>query len=229
MKRGCSTGQIQEEQKVERFVRLMFEAELYSMKCEENRQKPVVFSESFERRMKKLIDWERRKYQIRTGVRYMLSAAAVMLIILCLTNPGYIAKAWNVLVKWHKTHLEVDVPDTEWMGAVPEYELSYVPEGFELVMEDCDEIFGGDFWYKKEERDLFFSYSFSGGNHQYDNEHSEISMIQDKEGNDVLLVKFEDGGYSMLWQAKEGLTFSLDADVTEEELFKIKDGIQVKK
>ncbi|MEY8524002.1 DUF4367 domain-containing protein [Lachnospiraceae bacterium 38-10] len=201
MKRGCSTGQIQEEQKVE----------------------------SFERRMKKLIDWERRKYQIRTGVRYMLSAAAVMLIILCLTNPGYIAKAWDVLVKWHKTHLEVDVPDTEWMGAVPEYELSYVPEGFELVMEDCDEIFGGDFWYKKEERDLFFSYSFSGGNHQYDNEHSEISMIQDKEGNDVLLVKFEDGGYSMLWQAKEGLTFSLDADVTEEELFKIKDGIQVKK
>ncbi len=45
----------------------------------------------------------------------------------------------------------------------------------------------------------------------------------------MLLVKFEDGGYSMLWQSKEGLTFSLDADVTEKELFKIKDGIQVKK
>ena len=45
----------------------------------------------------------------------------------------------------------------------------------------------------------------------------------------MLLVKFEDGGYSMLWRSKEGLTFSLIADVSEEEIFKIKDGIKIKK
>ena len=228
MKRGYSAGQIQEEQKMERFVRMMFEAELYSVKCRENQQRPVVFSESFERRMEKLIDWERRKYQIRTGGRYVLSAAAVLLIILCLTNPGYIAKAWDVLVKWHKTHLEVDMPDTEWTGAVPEYELTYVPEGFEVVKEDCDE-FGGMVRYEKGEKHLWLKYSLSGGNHQYDNEHSEISMIQDKEGNDVLLVKFEDGSYSMLWVSKDDIMFSIYADADEEELFRIKDGIEMVK
>lgn len=222
----------QKEQKIERLVRLMFEAELYSMKYMEELREPVAFSERFERRMERLIFWQRRKYQIGTVVRYVLSAAAVLFIILCLTNPGYIAKAWDVLVKWHSTHLEVDMPDTEWTGPVPMYELTYVPEGFELEMEDCDEIFGGSFYYfscEDEEKVIFFDYSPSGGNHQYDNEHSEISVIQDGEGNEVLLIKFEDGGHSMLWKSKEGLTFSLTADVTEEEIFKIKDGIKVKK
>lgn len=219
----------QKEQKIEKLVRLMFEAELYSMKYMEDQQGPAAFSEGFEQRMKRLIGWQRRKYQIRTAVRYMLSAAAILFIILCLTNPGYIAKAWDVLVKWHSTHMEVDMPDAEWTGPVPMYELTYVPEGFELEMEYCDEIFGGTFVYKNEEREIFFHYLPSGGNYQYDNERSEISVIQDGEGNEVLLVKFEDGGHSMLWKSKEGLTFSLDADVTEEEIFKIKDGIKIKK
>ncbi len=238
MKRGCddvmkySMAKDQKEQKIERLVRLMFEAELYSMKYMEDQQGPAAFSAGFEQRMKRLIGWQRRKYQIRTVVRYMLSAAAILFIILCLTNPGYIAKAWDVLVKWHSTHMEVDMPDAEWTGPVPMYELTYVPEGFELEMEYCDEIFGGSFSYfsyEDEEKVIFFDYSPSGGNHQYDNEHSEISVIQDGEGNDVLLVKFEDGGYSMLWRSEEGLTFSLIADVSEEEIFKIKDGIKIKK
>ena len=165
------------EQKIERLVRLMFEAELYSMKYMEGMQKPAAFSEGFERRMERLIGWQRRKYQIRTAVRYILSASAILLIILCLANPGYIAKAWDVLVKWHSTHMEVDMPDAEWTGPVPVYELTYVPEGFELEMEDCDEIFGGSFSYfscEDEEKVIFFDYSPSGGNHQYDNELIEI-------------------------------------------------------
>lgn len=218
---------IREEQRIERVVRLMFEAELYSMEHSEKPREPVVFSDIFERRMERLIGWQRRKYQIRSAVRYILSAAAVLLIILCLTNPGYIAKAWDVLVKWHSTHLEVDMPDTEWTGAVPIYELTYVPEGFEVVIEDCDEM-GGVILYGSEEKEICVIYSMSGGNHNYDNEHSEISIIKDEEGVEILLVEFEDGGYSMLWRSKEGITFSLDADVPKEELFRIKDGINVK-
>lgn len=219
----------QKEQKIERLVRLMFEAELYSMTYMDDMREPVAFSEGFERRMERLIGWQRRKYQIGTAVRYVLSAAAILLIILCLTNPGYIAKAWDVLVKWHSTHLEVDMPDVEWTGPVPMYELTYVPEGFELEMEDCDKIFGGHFSYKDGEKVIFFNYSPSGGNHQYDNEHSEISVIQDEEGNEVLLVRFEDGSYSMLWVSKDNIMFSMYAEVSEEELFKIKDGIKIKK
>ena len=156
-----SMAKDQKEQKIERLVRLMFEAELYSMKYMEDQQGPAAFSAGFEQRMKRLIGWQRRKYQIRTVVRYMLSAAAILFIILCLTNPGYIAKAWDVLVKWHSTHLEVDMPDTEWTGAVPKYELSYVPEGFEVVMEDCDEM-GGVILYGDEEKEICVIYSMSG-------------------------------------------------------------------
>ena len=217
-----------EEQKIERIVRLMFEAELYGMEHSEKPREPVVFSDIFERRMERLIDWQRRKYQIRSAVRYILSAAAVLLIILCLSNPGYIAKAWDVLVKWHSTHLEVDMPDTEWTGAVPIYELTYVPEGFELVMGGYDE-FGGMMRYENGEKFFWIDYSMPGGNHNYDNEHSEISIIKDEKGVEILFVEFEDGGYSMLWVSKDNIMFSIYADVTREELFKIKDGIKVKK
>lgn len=198
------------------------------MKYREELREPVAFSEGFERRMERLIGWQRRKHQIGTVVRYVLSAAAILFIILCLTNPGYIAKAWDVLVKWHSTHLEVDMPDAEWTGPVPMYELTYVPEGFELEMEDYDE-FGGMIRYGKGEKYFKLNYSLPGGDHQYDNEHSEISMIQDEDGNEVLLVRFEDGSYSMLWVSKENIMFSMYAEVSEEELFKIKDGIKVKK
>lgn len=218
-----------EEQKFERLVRLMFEAELCNMENGAGTRKPVAFSDAFEQGMQRMIKSQRQRYQIRAAVRYALAAAAVALLVVCLTNPGYIAKAWDVLVKWHSTHLEVDMPDTEWTGAVPEYELTYVPEGFELVMEDCDEIYGGVFVYENGEKQICLSYSVGGGNYNFDNEHSEISIIKDKEGIEILLVVFEGGGYSMLWKSKEELRFSLDADVDEKELFKIKDGIKIKK
>lgn len=217
----------QEEQKIERLVRHMFEAELCYMEDWLKMHKPVEFSDVFEQGMQRLVKSQRRNYQIRTAARYVLTAAAVLLILLCLINPGYIAKAWDVLVKWHSTHLEVDVPDAEWTGAAPRYELTYVPEGFELVMEDCDE-FGGTILYENGENYLRLNYSLVGGNHKYDNEHSEISVIEDKEGNTVLFVRHEGGGYSMLWTSKDEIMFSMYALVTEEELFKIKDGIKIK-
>lgn len=218
----------QEEQKVERLIRCMFEAELYAMENRENVQRPVAFSEVFEQRMQRLIRNQRRNAQVRTVVRYVLSAAAVLLILFCLTNPGYIAKAWDVLVRWHSTHLEIDMPDTGQAEALPEYEMTYVPEGFALTMKDCDEL-RGLILYENGEKEICMHYSVSGGNYNYDNERSEISVIEDEEGTEILLVKFGDGGYSMLWKSKEGITFSLDGDVDEKELFRIKDGIKAKK
>lgn len=218
----------QEEQKIERLVRLMFEAELRNMENGTGTRKPVAFSGAFEQGMRRMIESQRQRCQIRAAVRYALAAAAAALLVVCLTNPGHIAKAWDVLVKWHSTHLEVDLPDAEWTGAVPEYELTYVPEGFELVMEDCDE-FGGVIVYENGDNYFSLNYSLVGGSHNYDNEHSEISIIEDKEGNTVLFIRYEEGGYSMLWTSKDEIMFSMYARVTEDELFKIKDGIKVKK
>ena len=64
MKRGCddvmkySMAKDQKEQKIERLVRLMFEAELYSMKYMEDQQGPAAFSAGFEQRMKRLAEAE---------------------------------------------------------------------------------------------------------------------------------------------------------------------------
>lgn len=217
----------QEDQKIERLVRCMFKAELSEMENREGAQKPIAFSDAFERGMQRLIRSQRRNYQIKAAVRYVLSAAAVLLLLLCLANPGYIAKAWDVLVKWHSTHLEIDMPDAEWTEALPEYEMTYIPEGFVLTMKDCDE-FGGLMLYENGDNYFRFSYALTGGNYKYDNEHSEISVIEDKEGNTVLFIQYEEGGYSMLWNSKDGILFSLYAFIDEEELLKIKDGIKIK-
>lgn len=216
-----------EEKEIGELVRLMFETELYSMECIEKLNKPVVFSDTFQQRMARLIRRQRRNYKIKTVVKYALSAAAVILLVLCLTNPGYVARAWDVLVKWHSTHLEIDMPDAEEGVIVPEYELTYVPDGFVVTMEEYHET-GGVIIYNKDEREVCLIYSMSGGNHNYDNEHSKISAIKDKDGIEILLVEFEDGGCAMLWRTEQRITFSMDADVDKEELFKIKDGIEVK-
>lgn len=217
-----------DEQELAEIIRLMFEVELEGMKRSEKLQEKVEFSDGFERRMERLIKSQRRKAQIRKAVKYALSAAAVLLVVFCLIRPGIAAKAWDVVVRWHSTHLEVGLPDAEWIGSVPEYELTYVPEGFELAKKDCDE-FGGVILYENGENYLRLSYYLAGGNYKYDNEHSEISVIEDEEGNAVLFIKYESGGYSMLWDLDDEIMFSLYALVTEDELFKIKNGIKIKK
>ena len=218
-----------DEQELAEIIRLMFEVELEGMKRSEKLQEKVEFSDGFERRMERLIKSQRRKAQIRKAVKYALSAAAVLLVVFCLIRPGIAAKAWDVVVRWHSTHLEVGLPDAEWTGPVPEYELTYVPEGFVMTRKECDE-FGGFLKYDKEDDYFHFSYSIGGGNNNYDNERSKISVVKDDDGTEILLVEWEEDGFcSTLWQSKEGLTFSLDGYLTKEEIFKMRDGIRVKK
>ena len=241
MKMGYNMSEMRDEEEIRELVRLMSEAELQSMEQDETLREPAEFSEMFHRRMERLIGRQRRGYQIKKAALYILSAAAVFLVILCLTDPGRVVKAWEALVKWYRypkhTELHVHMPEEEKGNAVPEYELTYLPEGFEAMLDEYDGTEGVIHCFKyildgdaMTQQSISLVYGSSNA-HSYFQNGEAASRGKDKEGNEVFCVKEEDGRISLLWYSeKDKLTFLLlGTDSTEEDLFRVKDGIREKK
>lgn len=223
------TWKMADNQREKEWIRLMFDMELYSLEKREEFRIPVQFSKAFYGRMDRLIKKERQKGRIKRTVRYFLSIAAVFLLILCLMHPEYIAKARDVMINWFSSHVEIRFSDMGTPETISEYELTYVPEGFVITGNSYDERFGGVVEYENRGKYITFMYSPDSGSNHYDNEHSEISVLSDADGNEIYFVEYGTGGYSMLWQMEDKVTFSLDADVAKEEMFLIKEGIKGKK
>lgn len=219
----------QDEKEIRELVRLMFDAELEGMERDEKLQEAVPFSETFRLKMERLIKRQRQKFERKTAVKYVLSVAAVFLLVLCLVNPAGIAKAWDMCVTWYRSHIEVRVhiPKEEKGKVISEYELTYVPEGFMLMLDEYDET-EGYIQYNKGQQVITLVYSSSNRSGNY--QQSELTVEKDEEGNEVFVIEDEYGVIRLLWYSKnEKVTFLLYGDGrTKEEMFKIKGGITIK-
>ena len=240
MKTGYNMLEMRDEEEIKGLVRLMSEMELQSMEQDETLREPAEFSETFRRRMERLIGRQRRGYQIKKAVGYIVSAAAVFLVILCLTDPGRVVKAWEAIVKWCRypkhTEMHVHMPGEEKGNAVSEYELTYLPEGFEVTLDEYNGTEGVIHCYKYipdgdavTQQSISLVYGSSNA-HVYFQGSEAALREKDEEGNEVFCVKEEDGLISLLWYSEQDkLTFLLlGSDSTEEEMFRVKDGIREK-
>ncbi len=236
MKRECGMLNMQDEKEIKRLIRALFDAELDLMEQDEELGEPVAFSGSFEKRMQELIRRQRLGYQVKTAVKYALSAAVVFLLVFCLTNPGRVAKAWDALVKWYRypkhVELHVHMPEEEKGKEILEYELTYVPEGFMEGPSDYDGTEGYvqyiDEEYALTQKVILLAYSSSNA-HAYYQETDEALWEKDEEGNEVFCIR-EDGDIRLVWYSeKDKLTFVLlTSGLTKEETYRIKDGIRIK-
>lgn len=95
----------------------------------------ITYSHSFERNMSKLIDKMRNdKYHrfTRKTVRFIVAAAVVAAITFTALA---VEQSRNFIIEQFKTHSVFTVSDTENSQNVEEFELGYIPEGFEKVNE----------------------------------------------------------------------------------------------
>ncbi len=240
MKKRYDMPKEQDEREIRELIGLMFGAELSDMERREEWKKPADFSKGFGERMDRLIRRQRRGYQVKTAVRYALSAAAVFLLIFCLTNPGRVVKAWEALVRWYRypghTELHMNVPEEERGKAIPEYELTYVPEGFDTVLDDYNGSEGFVHCFRfvpcgdgVSQQSISLVYSSSDA-HVYYQDGETALQGRDEDGSEIFCVREGDGYIRLVWYSeKDKAVFQLiGSDSTEEEMLRVKDGIRKK-
>lgn len=95
----------------------------------------ITYSHSFERNMSKLIDKMRNdKYHrfTRKTVRFIVAAAVVAAITFTVLA---VEQSRNFIIEQFKTHSVFSVSDNVKSQNVEDFELGYIPEGFEKVGE----------------------------------------------------------------------------------------------
>ena len=163
--------------------------------------------------------------------------AAVLLLFLCgytmLLVPQVRVWAVNILTDWHEEYVEYSFTYKGTKGelVLPEIEVTYVPQGYEL--EDYQNPFGfsANFDYVNADNQILAIYAVIASdnlNMYADNEHRiNKDVVLDNALEDSFLEATENGWPNDLtWTSPDGkIIFSIVGHLPKEEMLKIANGI----
>lgn len=189
----------------------VFESQLDEFMKSIDCDREVEFSEKFERKMSKLIKRRNKPYfkLICTGGR---RAACIIIAIIILSASSLSVRAvreavHDFIIKIFGNHTTVSVSsdsERDYPTTIEEeYEISNLPDGFELAdyNRDAGTLFAA---YFNGDQYIFFEQfvhdSYSG---YYDNEHSEVEYYTDESGQEYLVqntgqdycISWDNGNY----------------------------------
>lgn len=225
-----------DEVQMKEWVHKLHEAELENLPDKEELQEKYQLSDTFYARMEKLLNHQKKK-GVRIRLKHGIAVAAAIAAAVCLiVNPQVGAKARDVIVQWkEKAAIFVLGPTNNEPVSIPEYVLTYVPEGFEWVGgEYAGPDYGGDALYYNDMKTLDFGYGPSGGtafgvNDEYVIYH-RITLSDEDIKVEYLESTNPDYMSSLLWKSENGeIAFCITADLDYEELMKVYEGVQIKK
>lgn len=184
----------------------------------------ITYSHSFERNMSKLIDKMRNdKYHrfTRKTVRFLVAAAVVAAITFTALA---VEQSRNFIIEQFKTHSVFSVSDTENSQNVEEFELGYIPEGFEKVKEI------------KSDNRIFYEYADDFDNCfntiKYTKEYdivtdSEIGVTFHYTDNGITYYVYEQNSnyFAINWNDGEYF-YHIDGNLDKKELLKIATNIE---
>ncbi|NYB75648.1 DUF4367 domain-containing protein [Sedimentibacter hydroxybenzoicus DSM 7310] len=196
---------------------------------EEERDKDItshVFSESYKKRMKKIIkEYSRTPAQIKFAAFRKYAAAALIIFILAnsfliITVEAYRTRVFKIITTIYDTFTSIitetdDVPFNE----APEFtEPSYVPDGFEVI-NNINTGITRKIDYKNRERILVYKQSvLTSSELRIDTEGTEIKEI--KIGNHIINYVFNKGMYNAYWFDNE-YSYLITGEISFEELLKV--------
>jgi hypothetical protein len=201
--------------------------ELAALPPEAELAKLYTFSAGHEARMKALLAKADRRVFWHKAVRASRRVAAAVLIAvtllfgLLLTHPEVQAAVQKVFVEWHDTFTRFAFSDTQVVEPDVEWQLAYVPEGFEETYHDFAssitdiELQSADGGFVR-----FRSSPASGSVRAVDNEHSVYAseVIDGVEYHKFSTVSADFYSH-LVWEAKGyafAITSSLDMDTLME-------------
>lgn len=220
--------QNEEDARIKEFLGELVEFELSRIPKEEVLRRRYRLSDLFYQRMENLIHRQERKAKRRNFVRGIGSAAAVFFLILLLTNPEFVANAANRVFQWFYNHISFQFKENTDVNQVPRYRIGYVPEGYELQMDEYYTGAGVIEYFDKNGNGIDFFYGVIDSVMNVDNENKELLILKGKGKQKIYYLKGIGDDSSITWSSDDETTvFNLSGILTEEELLKIYESIEI--
>ena len=123
------------DDEIKSIVTKMHEIELDSIPDAEDLKEKYTLSALFYKNMDKLVAKTTQKRKNGMILKYISTAAAVLILVWGLINPSIILDAYEEVIQWFDDHTSFRFKQDVGEVVVPEYEVGYVPEGYELERE----------------------------------------------------------------------------------------------
>lgn len=222
-------------EQMKEWVQKLHEAELENLPDKESLQQTHKLSDTFYAKMERLLKKHEQKEAWTKFKRYSAAVAAAVAAVCLMLNPQVGAKVRDVIVQWQDklAFFVLGTPNDESVQ-IPEYVLTYVPEGFELVDKYYSgPDFGGGALYYNDTRGLDFGYFPSDSSNGVNNEYviwHEITLSDNVTKAIYLESTNPDYASTLLWKSEDGnIGFCITGELDYEELMKVYEGVQIKK
>lgn len=214
------------EEELKEIVTKIHELELQSIPDNDVLKEKYTLSDTFYAKMERLIKKHERNEKRKSRRRFIAAASVVIIILFSVSNPRYIVKACENIMRWFEDHVEIHFREESDTGQIPEYHLNYVPEGYELEQNIYYEISGLQVYWKEDEL-LTFEYSVSSGDICVDNEEMEYIQLKTENGETIHYFKaLDDKASSITWLSNDGdVMFTIVGKLAEEELLEMQKNI----
>ncbi len=222
--------QPREEASIKSMVTLLHNYEMSQIPGKEELQDRYQLSDMFFHNMENIIKTQEKKSRRRNLRRSLAAVAAAAAALLVITQPQIIAIGKEWMVYWFQDHVSFQFAEDTDINWVPRYEFGYVPEGFELVIDDYYDI-SGYIHYENEQGNRFFlDYGEIGGGLNVDNENKDFIILTGIHGEKIYYLRAQNAGddSSMTWIGTDGITkFNLISDLPEKDLLKLQENIRI--
>lgn len=218
------------EEDWEKIVALMQQAELERLPDQEILQGTYELSDAFYGRMERLQKKMRRKEKRRKWCTAAAAVAVVAAATAVVVYPQGIVEAGKRIMLWKNGFAQFHFKEQAEFQGLPRYTLEYVPDGYELEMDEYYEN-AGILLYSNGKKDWCFSYSLSDSDISVNNENVNFSLLKLDDGKEIYYFEAMDDNVDsdMEWLSKDGnVAFSITGRLSKEEMLKILRGVSEK-
>lgn len=211
-------------------VTQMQETQLDALPQREVLKESYTLSDSFSDRMDGLLKQMRRKRLYAKARSCVLGAAAAGVLFVSVFYPRGITEAGRRVMTWLEDFAEFKFQDDWEWTEVPEYMLSYVPDGYEAVEEIIEEISGVRV-YSNGMDEWVFWYGPGDSEIGLNNEGVDFSVLKAEDNREIYYFEATDGRSDncMMWlSGDKGMAFTITGLLPKEEMLKIRDGVAEK-
>ncbi len=211
-------------------VTQMQETQLDALPQREVLKESYTLSDSFSDRMDGLLKRMRRKRLYAKARSCALGAAAAGVLFGSVFYPRGITEAGRRVMTWLEDFAEFKFQEETSLNSVPEYMLSYVPDGFELQVDEYYET-SGILAYFNENNRLCFDYVLADAEISLNNEGVDFSILKTGDNREIYYFEATDGfsDNCMMWLSEdEQIVFTITSMLPKEEMLKIREGVAQK-
>lgn len=180
-------------------------------------------SDTFYQKMNSLLKKVDKKEKRIIYSKYIAAVASIIFVLGALSHPQYLVEAKDSIVEWFQNHVNIHF-EKEDITIIPHFELGYIPEGYEQVIDEYYAEGMGVIAYENENKEFSLSYEFSSSDLNLNNEGVEFSTFRLDDGMVIFYFESVEEGTdsTMTWLSKDdNVVFTLIGTLSKDEMIKI--------